>query len=255
MFWIVLLITILVAGGNSQSPYVIPKIEKVIETNITDKERKNELKEHSKAFIKEWKEKKKTRKRSNKEQIDLMKDRSVTSEKLQEVLNGSLEEMKEFDKKLGDMRMIVQEKLTNEEWSAIMEDIKNEKPKKTKKREKGELKAQLSQNENFEKLRQDIGASFEDSTKIKKAQAALDRFEDALAELLYEQQDHANQVVDIMYGKNATREQVGEITNTLEELTRSASKALLVLRSELIRISDDDTWPSLAKGLGDFMEF
>ena len=117
------------------------------------------------------------------------------------------------------------------------------------------MKAQLIQTDQFEKLRQDIGASFEDSKKKEKALAALDRFENSLAELLFTQQDHADQVLDIMYRKNATREEISGITDTVEDLTRSASLALFALRTELISISDDSTWPSLAKGLGDFMEF
>ena len=129
---IALLIAILIAGGDSQSPYITPKIEKVIETHITDKDRKKELKAHSNAFIKDWKEKKKTRKRSNKELVGLMKDRSAKSEQLQEVVNRSLAEMKDLDQKLGDMRMRVQENLTDDEWSAMLEDIENENPRRTR---------------------------------------------------------------------------------------------------------------------------
>jgi malate synthase len=248
------LLYVLVLGTGHESPYIIPKAEKVIVESIKDKNRKNEVKTLNKSFMKQWKALKKKEKEENKKFLKLMKDRNVSADQLIPKFKKSIEAIRSFDQKLGDLRVKVQNIMTDEEWQTAMNAIINQKIKKSKKLNKAEIKDWLKQNKKFIKFADDISASLPDKNKKSECLAALEIFEDETAGLLYENQDQANRVIDIMYSKNAGRDEIASIAKGVEYYKITSGISLITLRSALIASGDDKTWPKLSKSIADFVK-
>ncbi len=248
-----LLIKLLI--GVPESPFIIPKSEKVIIRQIEDEERKKEAKQAMKAFMKEWKKKQKLQKKENKETVKLIMDAQSDTTTLRARVDAMKAELRNANEALADLRIQVLELVTEEEWQQVLEKISLEKPRKAKKRTKRELKAQLKQQERFRKFRSDLSESFERSGVESRYLAALDGFEQDLSDLLFESQTRAQRVLEVMRDKSSTREEILSITSGYEQLKERSSDAILDFRNELLQLSDEERWTDVSKDLAEFLSY
>ena len=102
-------------------------------------------------------------------------------------------------------------------------------------------------------FRKEILAAFDDQSAQVTAEEYLDRFEDGLTQLLYEDQDQKNRMIDVMYDGRASRETIDEVVRSFTTSQLKAQESMLDLRSNLIELSHEDNWPKLAKALAKFV--
>ncbi len=170
----VLLFSIL---GGSDSPFVIPKIEKTVMKVIVDKERKSEVKALFKEFNKEWKSLRKMRKKQAKQLKKNIKNYSTENKMLAEIASTSATQRSDINDKLVELRLSIQELITSEEWKKIIDGIEGTKPKKIKKQEKANLKTKVKQNKKLKSIYSEIDAAFENAEDKAKANKYFHQFE------------------------------------------------------------------------------
>ena len=252
---ILLLLLVKVIVGVPESPFIIPKSEKVIVKNIEDKSRSKETKMAIKSFMKEWHKKQKAQKKENKTTVKLLTDRDTDTTLLRERIDVAQEELRNYNEALADLRLDVMNLLTEEEWQTTLAQLSYEKPKKGKKRTKKELKAQLKQQQRFRQFRENLAKSYEGTGSKTESLMALDNFEQTMADLLFESQGKSQKVFEVMYDKSATKEEILSITVGYEQFKARSSEAILDLRNELNQISSDKTWTLVSKDLASFLSY
>jgi len=247
------LLALALFGGGQESPFVIPKAEKWVKQEITDKERRSEMLAMMKAYKKDWKALQKTEKKQGKELTRLVKDRRVDEAELKAIMEKAAAQRKEMERRLVEGRLKAQEIITPEEWESIMDRALDVKPKKTRKMDKADAKAQLRQDKQLMAIGEDIESAFKDSAERKEAKASLDRFEEDLSTLLVTSQDYPEKVIESLKNGEATREELILLVEELEEIHRQVNTSFLALRGDLRKLSTEENWPKLAKALAKFI--
>lgn len=245
------LLTSLLFGGG-ESPYILPKAEKLVKKHVQDKARQKEALDLMKAYKNDWKSLKKLEKKSSKQIAKLNKDRNTSHEVLVEAFESAKEQRNSFQEKLIDARYQIQGILTGEEWEIIMTESVETRQKKAKKIEKSDAKAMIQQDKMITKLGDDILAAFDDPQAKKKASEDLDMFGEALVNLLVEYQNYPSAVIESIKNGNATREEIAEVVYELESFRGNLHDSYLEMRKELVELSTEDNWPKLAKALAKF---
>lgn len=246
------LLATVVFGSGDASPFIIPKVEKRIKQTVTDKERKDEMLATIKAYKKEWKALQKVEKKQAKAIHKMNKDRNTDHQALVDAFEKSRDQRYELHKKLIDGRLKAQEILTSEEWESIMTKALDVKPKQGKKMDKAEAKAGMRQDKKLTAIAEEIEAAFADPAKRKKANEDLEKFEESLTEYLVEFQEYPSRAIEVMRDGRASREEIAEVVESLEDYRGQVHGSFLTLRKDLVVLSTEEEWPKIAKALGKF---
>lgn len=240
--------------GAPDSPYIVPKAEKAIIASIADKDRKKEMKTMTKSFVKEWKAQQKLLKKNNKEINKMIVDRTIDQSTIENKADDSLNELIEFHDRLTTMRLTVQAFLTDDEWDVFVSEIQDVKPKKIEKQSKNDLKTRLKSESKIQAFRASILENLDNQEEKDRFESAIDDFEEDMSSLLYESQSQADRVVDMMYGKDASKDELEILTTNIETFKTEYIKSFLDLRQVLIDISDDNTWPKIGKSMAKLID-
>jgi hypothetical protein len=127
-------------GGGSLDAFYIDKIEQGIKKEVVDKDRKKELQGDLKAYTKTVKEFNKVRKNQFKDLKQKNLDRSTSESWYVEFFESRLQERIELQKTFIGQRMTLQQKITDDEWEAIMQKASDETTKLAEKEQKKEGK-------------------------------------------------------------------------------------------------------------------
>ena len=88
-----------------------------------------------------------------------------------------MEERKDFNNELTSGRLIIQERISDDEWEEIMDLVLDVKPKKQKRQEKSEIKSKLQLDKSVVAFRKEILEAFADESDVAAASECLDQFE------------------------------------------------------------------------------
>lgn len=227
---LVTLITMLF-GAGSVDVFYIDKIEQGINKNITDKERKKELKVELEDYTKSVKT---FNKRRGKE-IKLLRkknlDKTTTEEWYKDFFDLRMQERKELALLFIDQRMELQKNITQEEWDNIMIVAIDES---TILKEKELKKAQKDKDKNlFSSVELAINNSSGDNNVRTENMNAL-----KILETEYNSIDMAYDNINVneskfLADKNATREEMLKLSNSLnverERMYRAYTNFLVAL--------------------------
>ena len=247
------LLTILLGGGDA-TPFILPKAEKVVKQTVEDSDRKKDILAEVKIYTKEWKKLQKTKKKQAKAISKMNKDYSADHQAIADEFQKYRDERKRLSANLTMFRLTVQEMFTEQEWSAIIDQAVNLKPKKEKKLNKAQAKELVTQDKQIGVIESEIEAAFDNSEKRELAKKDLLAFEDDMANLLVENQSYTSTVVEVMKDQQVSQEEIEEVTNLQEKIREEAHASFLELRKNLVEISTEDNWPKLAKALGKFIK-
>ena len=247
------LLSILLGGGNA-TPFILPKAEKVVKQTVEDSDRKKDILAEVKIYTKEWKKLQKTKKKQAKAISKVNKDYSADHQVIADEFQKYRDERKRLSADLTQFRLTVQEMFTEQEWSVIMDQAVNLKLKKEKKLNKAQAKEHVKQDKQIAAIESEIEAVFTDPEKLKKVRNDLEVFEDAMADLIVENQSYTSTVVEVMNDQQASQEEIEAVISLQEQIRAGAHDAFLELRKNLVEISTEDNWPKLAKALGKFIE-
>ena len=247
------LLTILLGGGDA-TPFILPKAEKVVKQTVEDSDRKKDILAEVKIYTKEWKKLQKTKKKQAKAISKMNKDYSADHQAIADEFQKYRDERKRLSANLTMFRLTVQEMFTEQEWSAIIDQAVNLKPKKEKKLNKAQAKELVTQDKQIGVIESEIEAAFDNSEKRELAKKDLLAFEDDMANLLVENQSYTSTVVEVMKDQQVSQEEIEEVTNLQEKIRAEAHASFLELRKNLVEISTEDNWPKLAKALGKFIK-
>ncbi len=243
------ILSLLLRGGGSEEPFILPKAEKVVKQAIEEPARKDQAVLAMKSYSKEWKKLLKTRKKQAKGISKLNKDRSVDSQAIADLFQDYRSKRRGVKDNLISFRLNIQKLMTDEEWAKVIDQLENVKPKKVEKQNKAMLKSQLKQDKKFMAIESEIKAAFSVPKNIEEVQKDLIQFEDDLTDLIFETQEGPAQVVEIMRNRSATKDQLTEVIMKQEEYRAKAHASFLKLRTNLVEVSTDDNWSKIAKAL------
>ena len=243
-----------VVFGTSESPFILPKAEKTIKKNIEDKDRREEILTIMKNYKKEWKALEKTKKQQAKSLSKLNKDRNTDTEALAELLRTSRKQREKLNSKLIDGRIKIAGMIKQEEWDEIMKGVIIIKPKTEKKLTKAETKTLLRKDKKIAAIREEIEAAFRDTVKRKEVSEYLLRFEEDITDLITENNTFTYKDQDVLRDQAATREEVAEVIQRLEDFREKVHHSFLDLRKNLVSLSTEENWPELSKALEKFIK-
>ncbi len=125
--------------GGSLDVFYIDKIEQGINKEVADKDRKKDLKNDLKAYTKSVKEFNKMRKSQLKDLKKKNLDRSTTEEWYAEFYESRMQERIKLQKTFIEQRISLQQKITDDEWDAIMKKASDETTKQAEKEQRKEM--------------------------------------------------------------------------------------------------------------------
>lgn len=205
----------LLFGGGSIDYFYVDKIEEGIKKDVVDKDRKKELQAETKAFTKIVKEFNKTRKKQFKELREKNLDRGNNTEYYLDFFKQLNEERIKLQNSTIDVRLALQEKITDEEWDAIMKRSTDAQTKEAEKEQRKEIK---KNDKNF--FREQEAAIVENVADRDRREALLGGL--AVYEIVYDQIHASYESLNVnesqnLVNKNLTREDMFILAEKLNE--------------------------------------
>jgi len=240
-------------GGSSEETFVLPNAQKAVKNAIEDSDRNKEATVAMKSYSRDWKKFQKFKKKQAKALSKLNKDQSAGPKAIADLFEKYRSERRKAEDQLIELRLNLQNLMTDEEWVTLINQIENVKPKTAKKKEKEQLKNDLKLDKNLLAIESEIQAAFSDPEKIEEVKKDLDQFEADLANLLFEVQEEPLNVVEVMRNRSATRDEITEVIIRQENYRSRVHSSFLVLRKELTQLSTEDNWSKIAKALDKFI--
>jgi organic radical activating enzyme len=240
---------LVLGGGSSEDPFILPNAQKLVKNAIEDPDRNKEAMVAMKSFSKDWKKLQKLQKKQAKALAKINKDLYADPHAIEDLFNNYRSERRIAKDQLIELRLNIQDLMTDPEWATLIVQIEDVKPKKAKKQEKAELKSELKKDKNFLAIESEIQAAFSDPEKIEEVKKDLDKFEDDLANLLFVIQEEPANLIEVMRKRSATRDELTEVVIKQEDYRSEVHASYLVLRQELVQLSTEDNWSKIAKAL------
>ena len=248
-----ILATLLFGGGNTEELFILPNAQKVVKQTIEDPDRKDQATLEMKNLSKEWKKLQKIKKKQAKNLAKMNKDLSTDAQALADLFENYKEERRNVKDQLITFRLNIQDIMTDDEWSSVISQIEDVKPKKAKKQEKAQLKEALKKDKKFRAVEDEIEAAFTDPEKLKEVKIDMEQFEDDLADLIFTMQEESLNMVEVMRDRNASRDDITEAVMMQEDERAVVHASFLKFRKELVELSTEDNWPKIAKALNKFL--
>jgi hypothetical protein len=246
---LVTLIIILFSGGGPDSFFLVPDGQKIIKTQIVDKEKANDAVVHYKAASKAIKAFSKQNKKDRKELVKLQSDRNTTRSTLEKKYTEAFGTRKQLQEELADTRLKIRDLMTEDEWDAFILDALAALEKKEKKTQKQDSKADNTAQKNLDKINTAITQEVNDEQRQKEALDAFSMFEGRVLKLV-------QKINTLKFNTNATlqsystkHQELVEIYNEMNSAQDEAFKALLNMRDELLQDITVEEWNSISKKL------
>lgn len=249
MFIVLITILFTVLGGSGEDPFILPNAQKLVKNAVEDPDRNKEAMIAMKSFSKDWKKLQKLQKKQTKALTKINKDLSADPKEIEGLFKSYRSERTIVKDQLIEFRLDIQDLMTEGEWVTIVGQVEDVKTKKTKKKEKSELKINIKKDKNFLAIENEIQAAFSDPDKIEEVKKDLEKFEDDLASLLFAVQEEHTNVIEVMRKKSSTRDELREVIMKQEDYRSKVHASYLILREELVQLSTEDNWSNVAKAL------
>jgi hypothetical protein len=243
-----------VAGEESEFATSIPHIKKEIRQNVQEAERKDTLivlvKDYEKAIKQYDKEKKKLRKEVNKAGTD----REVSTEDLLGYYDAYYNARISLLSELIGYRLMFQEKVTDEELLLITNNAILTTTKEYRKEGKEEDKQEKALEKVFLNLNKIIVKHITDSTKLTVIKGSLQEFENTVYTFVDEARNLALERKARVDDRDASREEIEEIYEPINQLRYKASREFAKLREVVIENTDNRQWKAINRELKVFLK-
>ena len=241
---IVTLIMSLFAGGTIDVFY-IDKIEVGIEKQITDKERKKELKGILKDYEKVLGEFNKNRKNRLKELKKNNLNKTTTTEWYEDFFANRLEERIELQTLFIDQRITFQNNIKADEWDKIMKISIDEATNLAEEEQRKEMK---KKDKNFfENLDEAIHENIVDESKLSSVLFALKDYKKDYNEIDIAYDKINVNESDFLSDKNATSEQMQKVADDLNKQRIRMYQAYLEFIVTTKENTNTEEWESIIK--------
>lgn len=246
---IVTALMILFGGGNVESPYIIPKFDKLITSEISSKEREKEVKDLIKTYKTHWKAFKKYEKGFQKDYKKSYGEMDTDSESLSEQLEQFQLKQEELNGKLIPIRMEVMDLVTHEEWKGAIDHYFQIPEKKKEKKSKKELKAAIKQNKKLSSIRNKIINNLETTEDQNSVYQAFESFESSLTEISYNEQDALKEIIHSIADKEISETELTQLMENYLSFSIELSKAAIDLRENIKGNLTTEDWDKVQKDL------
>ena len=242
-----ILIGLLFGGGNI-SAFLIEDLPKEIKHNVDDKEKQKEILAVLKEFDKEFKKAQKEIDKSKKELKKLNLERTSSEESIRAEFDKVTDIWKKLQTDGIEKRIQVTSMLTEDEWEKIVAGSVSELDKK-------EQKSQDKIFEDFEKelnkTKKEIKKSIPDVAKANKIEDAFLAFSNEIKAYITANMDRTLRNYETFRNLNATKDELEEALSNVENSREKVFDGIINLHFELVELTTDDEWKSLAKAVND----
>ena len=242
----------MIFGGGSLDVFYIDKIEQSIKKEVTDKERKkdllNDLKEYNKTVKGFKKEMKSQLKELKKKNLEI----TTTETWYREFYDSRMKARIELQKTFIEQRLILQNKIAQDEWDAIMNRAKDATAKLAEKERKDEMKKKY--NNAFKDQENAIINSVGDQNRRKALLDALFVFKQ-----LYIQIDEAYDSINVnesefLTDKNATEEEMIKLASLLNEQRVKLFAGNTLFLKTMHSYTSEEEWKPIMKAYNKLLD-
>ncbi len=238
--------------GGSVDVFYIDKIEQGINKEVVDKDRKKDLKSDLKVYSKSVKEFNKVRKNQLKDLRKKNLDRSTTEEWYAEFYASRMQERIKHQKTFIDQRIVLQQKITDDEWDAIMKRASDEVTKQAEKEQRKEMK---KKDKNLFRVQEKAivdNIAEQDSRMI--LLEALGVFE-ALYDQIHESYENINvNETQVLADKDASEEELIILAELLNEQRVELYGGYTVYLIAMQALVTDEEWTPIMKAFNKLLE-
>jgi len=236
----------LIFGAGGQDYFYLHDFDKHISKFVEDKEKKKELQSYLKDYQKAVKEYNK----KHKDQLELFKkknlDKTTSIQWYQDFFSNVMELRKERQANAIDFRLLIQPKITDEEWQHIVNEAKDESSKLIEKANKKEDKKKDSDSQQLSKREESY---VKDKEKHEKIIESLDEFTNASLKLRASYDEFNAITNQLLVDKEASEEQMWEVVNSANELRQEMYNEFLGFLETLKNNTNKEEWADIMKDL------
>lgn len=248
------LLTLLMSmfGMGSVEVFYLDKLEEGIKKEIVDKDRRQELQDELKEYSKTSKEFRKVLKGDLKELRQKNLDRNTTMEWYETFYDSRMKERLELQETFIEKRISLQEKITEEEWDAIIKRSLSESEKLKEKEHKKKMKKK--DKNAFRVQEKAIIDNVEDQQRRLKLLEALGIFED-LFEEIHDSYDRIN-VEDSQFlsDKNASVQEMQTLAGLLNVQRTMLYEGNILFLQTMHELANEDEWKPIMKAYNKLLE-
>jgi len=238
--------------GGSVDVFYIDKIEQGINKEVVDKDRKKDLKSDLKVYSKSVKEFNKVRKNQLKDLRKKNLDRSTTEEWYAEFYASRMQERIKHQKTFIDQRIVLQQKITDDEWDAIMKGASDEVTKQTEKEQRKEMK---KKDKNLFRVQEK--AIVDNIAEQDRRRILLEAFGvyEALYDQIHESYENINvNETQILADKDASEEEMIILAELLNEQRVELYGGYTVYLIAMQALVTDEEWTPIMKAFNKLLE-
>ena len=231
--------------GGTQDDLIIMHGEKYVKKVVVDKDRKGLILAEYKAIGKLQKSYQKMNKKNGKQLKALIKNYHTDGEAFKSFFEKLAEDEEQVNDQFFAHRLVIQEKLTQEEWDKVMDDIK----KSITKDEKTVGKSLRSFEKDLAKMKSKILDVLNEDFRKDKAEASIDRFITSVQKFGKEIVEYAPDEKELLLKKNTSKEELDELGIGVINQWLKLLSAVAILHSELHDIATEEERPQVSKWL------
>lgn len=241
----------IIFGGGPVDYFYIDKIEKSINKDVVDKDRKKEINAEIKDFTKQAKEFNKNRKNLLKELRKTNLDINSTADYYVDFFEKRKEERKELQKATIKVRLSVQAKITDEEWQAMMATAAAENTKENEKAARKEVKKE--DKNKFRAQETAIVTHVEDAERRAALLEGLAIFEEVYDNLQESYEDINVNQSDFLSDKYVTMEELVLFAALLDDQRTILYKAYATFIIVAKEYATEDEYPKIMKAFNELV--
>ena len=235
------LLSLLFGGGNEI--FLIDNLEKGVKHYIVEKDRQKDILADLKTAKKFVEQYNKGRKTQIKEFKELYKNNATNDEALNTFYDVLHKERLVFQDEIIDYRLVIFNKIEEDEWNNIVDFSETSIDKKIEKAQKKKNKNEVA----FKKTRKSIISSLSDINKQKVLIEGLDNMINSFEELGLKINSINVKESHVISKKGATKEELKKLFDEMNDLRNLSFDQLLTFRNLIKENSNEVAWNSIIK--------
>ena len=232
-------------GAGSVEVFYLDKIELGVNKQITDKDRKKELQAELEEYKKAAKVFYKKRKGLLKELKKQNLDNNTSPQWYQDFFNSRMIERKKQEALYIDQRILLQQKITADEWANIMKIAQDEASKLAEKEQKKERKK--NDDNIFRNLEKAVNEEISDETKRARVLAKLLEYEKEYNAIVADYDAINIQEVDFLEDRNASKEQMHKLADALNKQRTKMYDGYMDFIMTMNKNTTEEEWKPIIK--------
>jgi hypothetical protein len=229
--------------GGAQDDLMIMHGEKYVKKVVVDKDRKGLILAEYKVIKGIQKSYQKMNKKNGKLLKELIKNYQTDETTFKSFFEKLAEDEEQVNDQFFSHRLIIQEKLTQEEWDEIMDKIQ----KSVSKDEKTVGKSLRSFEKDLAKMKSKILDVLNEDFRKDKAEAAINEFIESVKKSGKEIVEYAPDEKELLLEKNTSKKELDQLGDEIINQWLELLNAVATLHNELHDIATEEEWPKVSK--------